>query len=69
MRSQFLHGLVGLSDLAMLHEPTWRLRAEENSDHEDEGRDEGRTELESPGNVAGVFHDDIGAEAQENACQ
>ena len=52
--------------LPVLHEPTRRLRAEEDTDTEDERWDEGRAELKSPGNSASVLDDDIGAETQEN---
>lgn len=53
--------------MAVLHQPTGTLGAEEDADHEDEGRDEGRAELQTPGDGASVFDDDVGAEAKEDA--
>ena len=50
----------------MLHEPSRRFGAEENADTEDEGGDEGRTELKAPGNITSVFHNDVGAEAEKD---
>lgn len=50
----------------ILHEPSRRLRAEENADSEDERWDERRAKLETPSNATGVLDYDIGAETQEN---
>lgn len=50
----------------MLHEPTWGFGAKEDAEAEDEGGNEGRTELQTPGDATGVFNNDIGAETQEN---
>jgi hypothetical protein len=52
--------------LAVLHEPTRGLGAEEDTDEEDERWDEGRTKLETPGNGTNVLDDNIGAEPQED---
>lgn len=40
----------------------------EDADHEDERRDEGRAELQAPRDVGHVLDNDIGAEAEEDAC-
>lgn len=53
--------------LAVLHEPTGGLGAEEDTKHQDEGWDECRAELETPGDVTSVLDDDVGGETQENA--
>lgn len=50
----------------MFHEPTRRLRTKEDANAEDEGGDEGRTELQTPGDATSVFDNDVGAEAQED---
>lgn len=52
----------------MLHEPTRGLGAKEDPNEEDEGWDEGRTELETPSDGTNVFDNDVGAEAQEDTC-
>ena len=52
--------------LAVLHEPTRALGAEEDTTTEDEGWDERGTELETPSDAASVFDNDVGAEAQED---
>lgn len=66
MSSQATHGLEPLGVPAVLHEPTRRLRTEEDASHEEEGWDEGGTELEAPSNATSVFDYYIGAEAQED---
>lgn len=66
MCAQLGHGLEAFGDLAVFHEPTGRLRTEEDADAEDEGGDEGRAELETPGDPAGIFDDYIGRETEEN---
>lgn len=54
--------------LAMLHEPTRRLGAEIDTGAQNERWDEGRTELETPGDITGVLDNDVGAETQEDTC-
>lgn len=66
MGSEAAHGSEGLGVLALLHEPTRGLGAEEDAAEEDEGRDKGRAELKTPGDATDVLDDDIGAEAQED---
>lgn len=51
----------------MLHKPTRGFGAEENPDSENEGRDEGRSKLQAPGDSTGVFDNHIGTEPQEYA--
>lgn len=67
MIAQAFHGAEPLGVFPVLHEPTGRLGAEVDADAEDEGGDEGGAELETPGNVTGVFDDDVGAEAEEDS--
>lgn len=67
MRSQPLHRSKPLSMLPMLHQPTGRLGAEKDTNTQKERGDECRAELQAPGDVAGVFNDDVGAEAEEDA--
>lgn len=66
MSPQLQHGLESLFMAIILHEPSRRLRAEENADSEDERWDERRAKLETPSNATGVLDYDIGAETQEN---
>lgn len=68
MGSETQHGAEPLVVLVVLHEPPRRLGAEEDAQHEDKGRDEGRAELQAPGVVAHVLDNDVGREAQEDAC-
>jgi len=56
----------GFIVLALFHEPTGGFRREVNSDHQDESGDKGRAELQSPSDGTGVFHDDVGAESEED---
>lgn len=67
--AEAVHGLEALGDLSVLHEPTGRLGAEEDADAEDEGGDEGGSQLETPCDVAGVLDDDVGAETEEDTCK
>lgn len=67
--SQAIHGLEAFGDLAVLHEPTRRLGTEPDTATEDEGGNEGRTELQTPSDGASVFDDDIGTKTQENTCE
>jgi hypothetical protein len=53
---------------AVLHKPARRLGAEVNAQHECEGWDERRTELETPSYATSVLDNDVGAEAQEKSC-
>ena len=55
--------------LAVLHQPARGLGTEKDTQKKDEGWDERRTKLETPGNAADVFDNDIRAEAQEDTCQ
>jgi hypothetical protein len=66
MSTQAHHGLEALSNLPMLHEPTRGLRAEEDANAEDEGRNKGWTELETPSDAASVFDNHVGGEAQKD---
>jgi len=50
----------------MFHEPARRFWTEEDADSEDEGRDERRSELEAPCDLAGILDNNVGAEAEEN---
>ena len=54
---------------AVLHEPTRGLWAKVDPNSEEQGRDEGRSKLEAPGDVTNIFDYDVGAEAQEDACE
>lgn len=67
VRAQLAHRLVALGQLAMLHEPTGGLGAEVDTDGEDEGGDEGRAELEAPGDFSRVLDDDVRGETEEDA--
>ena len=49
--------------------PSGRLGAEEDATAKDEGRNKRRSELQTPGNSASVFDDDIGTESQEDTCR
>lgn len=49
--------------LAVLHKPTRGLGTKEDTNAEDEGWDERRTELETPSDVTSVFNNNVGAEA------
>lgn len=60
-------GLEGLGVSPVLHQPTGRFRAKVDTDDEDKGGDEGGSELQAPGDIAGVFDDDVGAEACPSA--
>jgi len=60
------HGPEALGNLAVLHEPSGRLGAEKDAASEDEGRNEGRSKLQAPGDAGNVLYDDVGAEAQED---
>ena len=66
MSTKLQHGLESLGVAPILHQPSRRLRAEEDADSEDEGRDKSGAKLKTPSNVARVLDDDVGAEAQEN---
>ena len=64
--SQSDHRLPRLLVSVLLHEPSGRLGAEENSNCEREGGDEGGSELQSPGDGSGVLNDDVGGESEED---
>jgi hypothetical protein len=64
--AEAVHGLEALGDLPVLHEPTGRLGAEEDTGAENEGGNEGGAQLETPCDVAGVLDDDVGAETEED---
>lgn len=68
MGSQTSHRAVSLCIVTVLHEPTRRLRTEIDTETENEGRDERRTELKTPGDSAGIHDDAVGGETQEDAC-
>lgn len=53
---------------AMLHQPARRLGAEKDTGAQGEGRDECRTELQTPSDITGVLDNDVGAETQEDTC-
>ena len=61
MRADLAHRTEGLGVLVVLHQPSGRLGREVDADQEDECRNEGRAELQTPGDVACVLDDDIGA--------
>jgi hypothetical protein len=67
MSAEARHGAEALGVLVVLHEPTGRLRAEEDADGEDEGGNEGRAQLQAPRHGTGVLDDDVGGETEENA--
>lgn len=69
VRAELAHRLKALGNLSVLHEPTGRLGAEEDTDSENERGDEGGTELKTPGNFASVLDDDVGAETEEDTCE
>jgi hypothetical protein len=64
--AQNVHGLETLGVTAVLHEPTGRFRAEEDTDCQNERWNEGRSKLKAPCDRSGVFDDHVGAEAQED---
>lgn len=68
VRSQARHGTVSLCILAVLHEPTRRLRAEPDTETENERWDECRTELKTPGDGAGSHDDAVRRETQKDTC-
>jgi len=69
MRTQSSHRLETLSDFSVLHQPTRRFGAEENTAHQNERWDEGRSKLETPCDARDIFDDDVCAEAEENTCE
>ena len=68
MRSQARHRFKSFGMPAVLHKPAKGLGAEVNTQHEYEGWDERRIELETPSYATSVLDNDVGAEAQENSC-
>ena len=42
-------------DLAFRNEPTWRFRNEQDTEKERDSGDEGRTQLQAPGNGTGIL--------------
>lgn len=68
MGAQFIHRVKALRKVAMLHKPSGRFRAEVNANHEQKGRNKGRSQLKAPGNVSSSLHDDVCTEAEEDAC-
>lgn len=66
--SKLGHGDEAIGDTTVLHQPTRRFGTEVDADGEEEGRDEGRAEFETPGDVANIFDDDIGAETEKDTC-
>jgi len=66
MGSKLAHGLPGFGVSAVLHEPTRRLRAEVDAGGEDKGRDKCRAKFKTPGNLADILENDIGAKAEED---
>ena len=67
MSPQTCHGSVPFLDLAMLHEPSGRLRAKPNPGSQNEGRDECRSELETPGYRTSIFDNHVGTESKEDS--
>lgn len=59
-------GLVGLAVETLLHVPTRRFGAEVDADDQRNSREEGRSELETPGKLSDVVHGKIGAETEED---
>jgi len=67
MLSQLDHRVETFRELAVLHEPSWRLRTEPDTTEEDERWDEGGSELKTPCVVLGcVYHDEVGSKAAED---
>lgn len=64
--TELAHGLESLGVPPLLHEPTRRLGAEVDTDGKEEGGDEGRSELETPSDLADVLDDDVGGESEED---
>lgn len=69
MVAQPTHGAEAFGNMTLFHEPTRRLGAEEDSQSQEEGGNERRTQLETPGNVTRVLDDDVGGESQEDSCR
>ena len=62
------HGLEGVGLPAILHEPTGGFGAEVDANGEDQGRDEGRAELQTPLKVVvGAEDGNVGNETEEDA--
>ncbi|KAI6750394.1 hypothetical protein HG530_014675 [Fusarium avenaceum] len=66
MSSELRHRNESLGESSMLHQPSRRLGTEVDAGGEEEGGDKGRTEFESPGDVADILDDDVGAETEED---
>ena len=64
--SQTKQRAVRLVVPVLLDVPARGFRAHENSDHEGNGRDEGRAKLQTPGDCARVDDGQIGAETEED---
>lgn len=62
--SELLHRVKCLLVLALLHEPSRRLGAEEDQDSKRDGGDEGGTELESPCDRSDIFDNGVGTRGQ-----
>lgn len=60
-------GAVGFAVLALGDQPAGRFGTEEDAQDDRYGRDESGTELQAPGDVAGVDDGQIGTRAQEDA--
>jgi hypothetical protein len=57
---------IGLAIALLFDVPSRALRAEIDTDPEGHSRNEGRTQLQSPGDSTGVFHCKVGAKAEED---
>lgn len=61
--------ILSVCVLVLLETPSKALRAEEGADDEKYGRDEGRGELQSPGNLARFADGQVGASPGKDACR
>lgn len=68
MSSQAQHRLESFGVSVVLHKPARRLRAEKDTNGEDERWDKRGAKLETPSNIFDVFDNNVGSKAQENTC-
>jgi hypothetical protein len=58
---------VSLLIAVLLHEPTWRFRAEVDAEGERNSWDESGSDLKAPSDGSDLVDSEVGAEAQENS--
>jgi hypothetical protein len=66
MSSELAHRSESFGMLAVLHEPTRRLGAKEDANHQDKRRNESRAELQTPRDITSVLDNHVGTETQED---